>query len=327
MSFPYNPIITGTFVSDGTSQFIEVPSDIVKFEIYNITYFGSAAATTLEEIAWWIRGLPDGSAYVGTKTNGAATIAITTMATADGFTLIDRTAPAVGAQVAVTGITNADPMVVSTGTTTGLVAGDTVRIYANTAAPSTANQIYNRDYTIDSVVAATSFSLPYTGIAPGVAETGGAFYRKVNINSPFYPRKRLISNISRAASAVIEMTVTHGFTVGQLVRIYCPVTWGMSEINGQLATITAINTANNTITVNINSSGYTAFAYPSNAVAIAGIDQPQVVPVGQAATAPFENLLDDATNNVSQVQMSLGTAVVGAASDTMRWVAYRGAAI
>jgi hypothetical protein len=327
MSFPYNPIITGTYTSDGTSQLVDIPADVVKFELFNLTYFGSTAATTVEETAWWVLGLADDSAYIGNKTNGAATIAITSMATSGGFTLLDRSGNPVGNQVAVTGITNADPMVVSTGTTTGLVAGDTVRLYADTTAPSTANQIYNRDYTIDTVVASTSFSLPYTGVAPGAAETGGAFYRKVNINSPFYPRNRLISNISKAASAVIEMTVTHGFTVGQLVRIYCPASWGMSEINGQLATITAISTTNNTITVNINSSAYTTFAYPSNAVASAGIDQPQVVPVGEAATSPYQNLLDDATDNVSQVQMSLGSGVVGAASDLMRWIAYRGASI
>ena len=210
MSFPYNPIITGTYTSDGTSQLVDIPADVVKFELFNLTYFGSTAATTVEETAWWVLGLADDSAYIGNKTNGAATIAITSMATSGGFTLLDRSGNPVGNQVAVTGITNADPMVVSTGTTTGLVAGDTVRLYADTTAPSTANQIYNRDYTIDTVVASTSFSLPYTGVAPGAAETGGAFYRKVNINSPFYPRNRLISNISKAASAVIEMTVTPG---------------------------------------------------------------------------------------------------------------------
>ncbi len=68
MSAPFNPILTGTFTSDGTSQLITVPSDIVKFEMYNTTYFGSTAATTTEEIAWWVRGLPDAAAYVGNKT-------------------------------------------------------------------------------------------------------------------------------------------------------------------------------------------------------------------------------------------------------------------
>ena len=97
MTFPYNTILSGTFTSDGTSQLITVPSDIIKFEVYNITYFGSTAATTLEEMAWWVRGLPNGAAYIGNKTNGAATIAITSMSTTGGFTLQDPTAAQVGA--------------------------------------------------------------------------------------------------------------------------------------------------------------------------------------------------------------------------------------
>lgn len=323
MSIPFNPIITGSFTSDGTSQLITVPSDIVKLEVFNITYFGSTAGNTLEEISWWVKDLSDGYAYVGNKTNGAATIAITSMATTDGFTLVTRSGSEVGSAVAVTGITNADPMVVSTGSTAGLISGDVVRMIANPASPSTANQIYGRDYTIDTIVANTSFHLPYTGVAPGVAETGGAFYRRVNFNPLYYPRRRFISNISKAASAVIELSVTHGFTAGQLVRIYCPTSWGMSQINGQLATITAINTTNNTITVDINSTAYTTFAYPSNATAAAGIDQPQVVPVGESATATYANNLDDATRNQGTVQMLLGSGVVGAASDSMRWIAYR----
>lgn len=319
MSYPYNAITTGSFTSDGTSQLVNIPADTAKFEIYNLTYFGSAAASTLEEMAWWLKGLADGSAYVGNKTNGAATIQIPSMVTTNGFTLIDRTGAALSGATALSGITNADPMVVSTASTAGLSAGDTVRIYGTT----TALQVGGRDYTIDTIVTNTSFNLPYTGVAPGSAATAG-FWRRVNINSPFYPRNRFISNITQAASAVIEMTVTHGFTVGQLVRVYCPAAWGMSEIDGQLATVTAVSTANNTITVNINSSGYSAFAYPSSATASAGIEQPQVVPVGEAATSPYENLLDDATDNVSDVQMLLGSSVVGAASDLMRWVAYRG---
>lgn len=325
MSAPFNPIITGTFTSDGTSQLITVPSDIVKFEVFNITYFGSAAASTLEEIAWWVRGLPNDAAYIGNKTNGAATIAITSMATTGGFTLQDPTAPEVGAATAITGTTNADPIVVSTASTTGLNNGDTVRIYGVTGA----QQISGIDWTIDTIVANTSFNLVYTGTAPGSVGTAG-FWRRVNVAPAFYPRRRFITAISTAASAVIEMSVTHQFTVGQLVRIIVPPEWGMTQINGQIATITAINTTNNTITVNIDSTGYTAFAFPSSATALAGVTQPQVVPVGEAAVntiaQPFANLLDDATRNTSAYQMFLGSGVVGATSDIMRWIAYRGLA-
>lgn len=326
MSAPFNPILTGTFTSDGTSQLITLPSDIVKFEVFDITYFGSTAGSSTEEIAWWVRGLSDGSAYVGNKTAGAATIAITSMTTTNGFTFRDPTVSEVGVATAITSTTNADPIVVATASTAGLNNGDTVRIYGVTGA----QQISGIDWTIGNLIANTSFELIYTGVAPGSAGTAG-FWRRVNIQAPFYPRRRFITFISQATSAVIEMSVTHGFTVGQLVRIIVPTGWGMTQINGQTGTITAISTANNTITVNIDTTSYTAFSYPTSAVALAGVTQAQVVPVGEAAvnstSQPYGNLLDDATRNTSAYQMFLGSSVVGASSDVMRWIAYRGLSI
>ena len=44
----------------------------------------------------------------------------------------------------------------------------------------------------------------------------------------------------------------------------------MSEMDELIGNITAISTANNTITVDIVSTGFTAFAFPTSAVAGAG---------------------------------------------------------
>ena len=328
MSIPFNAITTGTFTSNGTSQLVTIPSDVVKFELYDITYFGSTAATTTEEISWWISSLPDAYAYIGNKTNAAATIAITSMATSGGFTLINPSSSSVlGSAIGpATAISNASPPVFSVAETGTLATGDTVRLTQSTGVL----QLAGVDYTIGSLINDTSFSLLYGGTAPGSAGTSG-YVQKVNINSPYYPRARVITAITAASSAVITLSVTHGFTAGQMVRIYVPSGWGMTQMNGQAAMVTAVNTTTNTITVNINSAAYTAFAYPSSATAGAGITFPQVVPIGENAinssTYPYGNLLDDATDNQSAVQMFCGSSVVGASNDVMQWIAYRGLSI
>jgi hypothetical protein len=81
----------------------------------------------------------------------------------------------------------------------------------------------------------------------------------------------------------------------------------MVEMNGLLGTITAVTTSAtvNSITVNIDSSGFTAFAFPTSAVAALGIGVPEVTPVGEAAASPYQNLLDDATRNVSITGVSI----------------------
>lgn len=65
-----------------------------------------------------------------------------------------------------------------------------------------------------------------------------------------------ITAITAASSAVITVGASHGFVNGDVVYITSVV--GMTEINDQIATVTA--TAATTITVNINSTTYTAWS-------------------------------------------------------------------
>lgn len=63
------------------------------------------------------------------------------------------------------------------------------------------------------------------------------------------------------------MTVGHGMIVGQKVKLSVPAEYGMAEINGLEGNVTAINTTNNTITLDIDSSSFSAFAFPATAAA------------------------------------------------------------
>ncbi len=117
------------------------------------------------------------------------------------------------------------------------------------------------------------------------------------------------------------MSVTHGFLVGQVVKMVCPAAFGMVEIDGLQGEITAISVANNTITLDIDSSAFTAFEFPDSATAALGISYPLVVPFGDAG-----NLLVGSVDNVAVFQVSLGTNAIGGNADVMQWVATRGSA-
>lgn len=328
MSSPINAVLTGSFTSDGLIRSIELPSGYSKFEMFNITDLGSAAANNNVMVALGSSLMPAGAGIYTPKTSGAATLDPSVTITSGGFTFVaDSSALAIGGSVAVTAVTAANPAVVSTGTTTGLVASSSVvRIFNET----NMQQISSWDFTVGTIVAATSFQLKYLDASGFAAAGTTGSYRIINADPRFYPRRRFITAISKASSAVITMSVTHGFTVGQAVRINVSSAFGMSEINGLVGNITAISLANNTITVDIDSSGFSTFAFPTSAIAAAGVTMPQVVPVGEAAinsvSQPYGNLLDDATDNVSFTGVTIG-ATVQTTAKLYQWIAYKGLTI
>jgi hypothetical protein len=144
----------------------------------------------------------------------------------------------------------------------------------------------------------------------------------------FYPRRRFITKITQASLAVVTLSVTHGYKVGQLVRMVVPDAFGMTQMNGLQATIVAVNTtttSGNTITLDIDSSSFSAFAFPVTA------DVPftyaEVVPMGEDtsyALSQGADILSDATENTAEIGLLLeaGTlAPAGSASDVIFWTA------
>ena len=124
------------------------------------------------------------------------------------------------------------------------------------------------------------------------------------------------------------MSVTHGYKVGQEVKFVVPSAFGMTEMDGLRGTITAIDTTvttGNTITVNIDSSGFTTFAWPLTAsVPFAAA---MVVPVGMdtpQALSSAVDILSDATLNTGYIGMSLAAGAdspAGQTSDVVYWIA------
>lgn len=324
MSSPINSFVTGTFTSTGVQFNLSIPSGYNKIELYNITDMGSAAANTDVMYAVGTSSMAAGSANYWPKTSGAATFGTGVTTASNGFTFLsDSATTSIGSSVTLTAITAANPAVVSTGTTTSLVASSTtVRLYNTTGML----QVAGMDFTVGTIVASTSFALAYLDASGFAAAATAGNYRIINATSRYYPRRRVITKITQATSAVITLSVIHGYTVGQSVRIYVSSAFGMTEINGLLGNITAINTTNNTITVDIDSSAFTAFAFPTSATAAAGVTFAQVVPVGEDAVSTYANLLDDATDNQSLTGVTIGTSVQ-TSGVLYQWMASKGVSI
>lgn len=315
MPLPSENLIVGQFTSDGTSQVLDLNPlhNILSVDLANITQFGSAAAATPVMTSHWELGYTNGWALRQLKTNGAATLQIPSMVTTLGISVLDTSDQTPGPLVATgTAISAANPAVVSDASTGTLLANSTVVRMFNTTGML---QIAGMDFTVGTVNAGVSFQLRYMNTT-GFAVATNADWRIIPFDPQFYPRRRFITSITAAASAVITLSVAHNFVVGERVRIFNPDTnFGMPQINGQLGTITAVTTgATNTITVDIDSSGYTAFAFPTSAVAAAGITFPQVIPVGESG-----NVLTAATNNVSARRILIGSNALGGANDVMRY--------
>lgn len=372
-------------VSDSNATIIQIPSGVDWLRVFNYTKFGAAgnsgayfqgtANANIGVEFWWQRGMAAGTGIVKYKANGAATIDGDTLVSG-GFTLYDPSAQSLGAQpllgpaVAVTAVTNATRPVVSTGNTAGISVGTVVRL-SNTAQ----SDVNGQDFVVGAVTANTSFTLltATNALATAPGAIGGAgFYRIVyNGNSQlFYPRNRVITNITQATNAQVSTGRAHGLTPGQEVRFNIPAVSGMTQLNPQplnnyfpvgVSTPAIVQTVvdDYNFTINIDTTGYTAFTYPT--IAQQPSSFPEVTPVGEDTATSLiatgsqvptivgqqifntnTGLLADSTVNTGFLGMILGTGGNGlelttpilgpsgsiswssgnvATADTMYWVA------
>ena len=313
----------GSFLSSGTSVRINLRSDVDWMMVYNTTQAAASQTTAVGVKYYWQRGFDDTAKWVTFKSNAAAAANLEQYIIGSGFSLIDTSVQTPGVlNATITAISSATIPVVSNSGTNGLVAGDVVRL-VNVAG---GQQLGGMDFTVGyNTLTTGTFSLDYMSTI--VAATTGS-WRKINFAPIFYPRRRTITAITQAANAVVTLSVTHGYTAGQKVRIVVPAVYGMVEMNNLQATIISVNTtttSGNTITLDINSSAFTAFTFPLTAAV--PFTLAEVVPMGEdtaEALALGDDILADATLNKAIIGMKLFGGVncpAGANNDEIFWVA------
>lgn len=202
-------------------------------------------------------------------------------------------------------------------------------------------------FTVNTVPNSTTFTIANGGWLNTANFTDGAETFKVQlvITPPYYyPTNSVITNITAANPAVVTTAVNLNLTAGQVVRIRVPSVFGMTQINNITAIISAVSgnqvtlggtTGAFTLNNGINSSAYTAFAWP--AATAVPFNYATLTPVGSGpqivSTGFFNNdTIDDATQNSSFNGFTVGSGVLNTASstvvgvtagDVIAWTAWR----
>lgn len=309
-------VASGNFTSAGTVKNIPLRSDFDYFEVENHTQMATTQATGRGVMFRWYKGYADDSAFMVSKENAANTVTYEVITTG-GFTRIDQSVQTPGPAKATSGtdVTNANPAVVTI-TSHGYSNGDTVRMYGTTSML----QIAGMEFTIGNVMA-NSFELSYLDASGFASAATAGFARKIPNNPIYAPRTLFITNITQAASAVVTFSVTHNLAVGAQIRFNVTSANGMSEINGLIGEVTAVNTSTNTATVDIDSTSFTAWTFPTSAVAALGYTPAHTVPVGETAL-----ILSEAIDNQAQILMQLAAGAdspAGSAEDVIYWRALK----
>jgi hypothetical protein len=340
MSVIFTGTNQGRFTSTGTPTTIQIRSDLDWMWVYNQTVQYAAGGSTGAEF-YWQRGMTQGRGTVYTKTTATNALAVAQIAANAGFFLVDSSVNIPGASTAISGITgnggaHSTPLVATANTNnlpvTAVVGADkqagVVRIF-NVAGNL---QLSGLDFSVANVVSNTSFDL--INMATVTTNAGTGTYRVIPFDPSYYPARRIITGISQATQAVVTLSVTHGYTVGQKVRLIVPTVtataYGMTDLNGVQATIVAVgaagvNSSTNTITIDVDTTGFTAFAFPLTTAP--GFTPAQVVPIGEntaEALSANVNILGDATNNTGYIGILLqpGTSSpAGVLNDVIYWVA------
>ncbi len=351
MPMPFSFIGKWNYTNPATPVAVNIPMTDKPDWIFveDLTLYGSSSAAAAAKSEWF-SGMAQGS-YKGTGQTANATpasrVLYPTSGTSGGFTFINQTQPPTYAKVAITAV-DGTTFIVSTGTTTGVNVGDLVRLINVVGA----QQISSILFKVTAVSAGVSITLGMAATAASagftVANGTTGFYQKVYPGF-MYPSLRPVLHITQATQAKVYFGSPNDFTVGELVDFQIPSSFGMDEMSNLTATpregltgnpvgaarvLVVTNTATeSSITLDYDTTGFTAFAYPVSAD-INDVKSPPVcfpagagvVPYNGSATIPLSppgTNLQAAADNRAQYVMNLGTSVVGAANSEMVVFAFK----
>jgi len=286
----YNKIAEGQFTSTGVAEFVELPFLPNSFELWNITAAGTPTQNEIYHAISW----EDAVAGTATVEYFDAGPDLTTLNLATGgLSFIEAGTYQYGPTIAITSVTQAAAAVVTTAAPHGLATGDAVLIYGTTGMLQIAGEVYTV-----TVTAPTTFTIPVNSAGFAAAATAG-FMKRLLYPDLYVPYRAAITAVTAGATTTITTAVNHGFVVGQEVFLQFPTVsataWGMFELDTetfnnanvvpQQAYVTAVGAANQ-VTINVNSTGFTAFAYPTSAQAALGMTFPAIYGIGDQNFGP-----------------------------------------
>lgn len=342
---PYSFIGAGTYTNGSSVAAVNVAlSDQPDwFFVKDITNWGAQSTAANPIYSEWFSSMQPGT-YLAIGQPSSTTTGVqlySSQGSSGGFTFIDPSNPPLYATLSASSI-NDSTFVVAMSNTGTIAVGDYVRVID----PVGMYQIGGLVAQVTAVSANTSITLGYvaTGVA-GLSVSGNASSASILkfIPGMFYPRLRQVVNITQATQAVVYFAAQNDFTPGELVDFTIPTSYGMSQLSyltgkssGPARVLSVTNSSTqSSITINVNTTGYTAFAYPATGSIIgAGTASPAtcypagsgIVPYNGSATVPQSppgTNLQDAFDNRAQYYMNIGSSAVGVANATMQYFAFK----
>lgn len=305
----------GQFTSDGNIKEIELPGNADYFVVENLTQ----AATTQTagrgvKFEWF--SSPDfanGSQIRTFKSDGADTLE-KTVDTSGGFSFYG-TLPIQEAAVTGTAITAASPAVVTM--TNTFSEGDRVALYGTTGM----QQIAGADFTISSVrgSAFTLLGLDASGFA---AAATAVIARRIPKRKDALPSTSIVTAITQATQAVVTTSVAHDYVVGQLLHLSVPSSFGMTEADQLTAKVVAVT--DYSLTLDLDTTSFTAFAFPASADIPSTRLFATVAPAGQKNSYDVTNVPFRSGNFVPFISLPAGiNSPAGSSGDVIIWQAWK----
>lgn len=81
--------------------------------------------------------------------------------------------------------------------------------------------------------------------------------------SPVAPPFLVVSDITQASFAVVTVTTSNGYVIGQILHFSVPPGYGMLQIDQLTATIIEVDPTNLIFTTDINTTNFNPFIFPS----------------------------------------------------------------
>jgi len=240
------------------TQFLNVPSGADYIRVINFTQRNLSSSTAGNQFEFYPAIDPQGSSFERFRNN--STTSLEKYNTTGGF-VYNQKYPEPEAALTGTTITQANGAVASV--TNTYSNGDRVVIYNAVGM----QQISGMVFTISSVTGSqfTLLGLDSSGFAAGATAFS---VRRIAPANRVEPRFFYITKISQATQAVVTLSEAHDYVVGMKVEFTVPGSCGMVQLNNfnqpqsLPAVIVAVSTY--TITVNVDTSSYTAFALPAS---------------------------------------------------------------
>lgn len=287
----YNRIARGSFTSTGNAQFINLPWQPTMVEMWNYSSYATPANHGVP-YAFWNADM--GQGFAVEQVFNSTPVLTTDVVTVNGISSFSAGLMLqYGPQLQISGITKANPAVVTTASAHGLTTGQVVILEGLFQSSTTGMpQISNMPFVI-TVTGSTTFTIPWnTNQSNYTALSGspsGAYVRQVLYPFLYEPGVSFISAISTGTTTTVTTTNNHNLVVGQQIGFRIPSAYGTTQLNelpnnsipGSPVYYYVTSVSSNTQFVcSANSTGFTAFTTNQSVASMVGQSLPQVVAIG-----------------------------------------------